>query len=199
MHNNDKNNTYPDRSGGEMRVRDLMGQRAAQQNRASGSGLDSILGKVSKWTDSLRSLFSGAKKSSSGAPGGKKPESRAAEENISEESDGFESGRNRIKQWIGTVQFRVKLFGGVDEADVWKKIGQLNRLYEQELLCERARYDALLEHYRQLQGDPDDSDDDEAEFARVSYDEYDEYDDCDDEADTEEEYDDSDEYNYSDY
>lgn len=49
-----------------------------------------------------------------------------------------------IRQWLGTVRFRRCLFGGVQEADVWKKIAQLNALYEAAVCAERARYDALL-------------------------------------------------------
>ena len=40
------------------------------------------------------------------------------------------------------------MFGGVDEDDVLKKIGELNSLYETALLNERARYDALLAQYQ---------------------------------------------------
>ncbi|MCR5295075.1 MAG: hypothetical protein K6E30_07905 [Lachnospiraceae bacterium] len=49
-----------------------------------------------------------------------------------------------IIEWIRTVKFRKKLFGGVDEADVLQKMEELNRLYEAALLNERARYDTLL-------------------------------------------------------
>ena len=38
--------------------------------------------------------------------------------------------------------------GGVNEADVWKKIAELNALYEAALSAERARYDALLKEQR---------------------------------------------------
>jgi hypothetical protein len=33
----------------------------------------------------------------------------------------------------------------VDEADVWKKIQELNQLYDEALRWERKRYDLLLE------------------------------------------------------
>ena len=49
-----------------------------------------------------------------------------------------------IVQWIKKLKFNKKLIGGVDEADVLKKIEELNSLYEKALLNERARYDALL-------------------------------------------------------
>lgn len=53
-----------------------------------------------------------------------------------------------IIQWIKNLKFKRKLLGGVDEADVLKKIEELNSLYEAALLSERARYDTLLEKYK---------------------------------------------------
>lgn len=50
----------------------------------------------------------------------------------------------RIQAWLKQVRFQKTTFGGVSEADVWKKIGELNTLYEAALSAERARYDALL-------------------------------------------------------
>ncbi len=47
----------------------------------------------------------------------------------------------RLKQ----MKFRRRVFGGVSEIDVWKKISELNDMYKEALLAERARYDALLE------------------------------------------------------
>ena len=43
------------------------------------------------------------------------------------------------------MKFRKKFFGGVDEADVWKKINELNQMYEELHEEERMRYDLLLE------------------------------------------------------
>jgi hypothetical protein len=51
----------------------------------------------------------------------------------------------RIASWIEKVKFRRQIFGGVSQADVFKKIGELNDMYKQALIAERARYDALLE------------------------------------------------------
>lgn len=51
----------------------------------------------------------------------------------------------RIAQWLERVRFRRRLFGGVNEKDVWNKIGELNEMYCKALVAERARYDALLE------------------------------------------------------
>ena len=53
-----------------------------------------------------------------------------------------------IVRWIQKLKFKTKIFGGVDEDDVLKKIGELNSLYETALLNERARYDALLAQYQ---------------------------------------------------
>ena len=52
--------------------------------------------------------------------------------------------QERIQKWLKQVCFKKTLFGGVDEADLWKKIAELYSLYEAELSAERARYDALL-------------------------------------------------------
>ena len=51
----------------------------------------------------------------------------------------------KIVSWLKTLKFKKKLFGGVDEADVWKKMDELNKMYEQVFEEERLRYDLLLE------------------------------------------------------
>lgn len=51
--------------------------------------------------------------------------------------------QRRIAQWLKSVKFRRSLFG-VSEKDVWKKISELNDMYNAALIAERARYDALL-------------------------------------------------------
>ena len=56
--------------------------------------------------------------------------------------------QERIKKWLKQVRFKKVFFGGVDEADMWKKIAELNSLYEAALSAERARYDALLAEYK---------------------------------------------------
>ena len=53
-----------------------------------------------------------------------------------------------IVRWIQKLKFKKRMFGGVDEDDVLKKIGELNSLYETALLNEWARYDALLAQYQ---------------------------------------------------
>ena len=53
--------------------------------------------------------------------------------------------QKRILTWLRKVRFKKKLFGGVSERDVWKKIEELNSMYNLALIAERARYDALLQ------------------------------------------------------
>lgn len=53
-----------------------------------------------------------------------------------------------IAKWLKEVRFRKKLFGGVNEQEVWKKIEKLNEMYEAALNAERLRYDVLLEQQR---------------------------------------------------
>lgn len=53
-----------------------------------------------------------------------------------------------IGPWLSKLRFRRQLIGGVSEADVWKKIAELNDMYEAALCAERARYEALLEQAR---------------------------------------------------
>lgn len=61
------------------------------------------------------------------------------------ETDGsLNHEHERIRTWLKQVRFKRKLFGGVDEADLWRKLGELNTMYEAALSAERARYDALL-------------------------------------------------------
>lgn len=55
------------------------------------------------------------------------------------------STHDDIIRFIKTVKFKRRLFGGVDQEDVLRKINELNSLYEVALLNERARYEALLE------------------------------------------------------
>lgn len=69
---------------------------------------------------------------------------------------GFQTPLNheqqRIQEWLKQVRFQKTVFGGVNEADVWKKIAELNALYEAALSAERARYDALLKEQRERTG-----------------------------------------------
>ena len=56
--------------------------------------------------------------------------------------------QQKIIQWLKKVHFKKRIFGGVSEADVWKKIGELNTMYDAALAAERIRYDTMIEHYR---------------------------------------------------
>lgn len=56
----------------------------------------------------------------------------------------FNNVHEEIMQWLKALRFRKKLFGGIDEEEVLKKIEELNVLYEKALIYERARYDTLL-------------------------------------------------------
>lgn len=60
-------------------------------------------------------------------------------------ADPLNHEQERIQKWLKQVRFKKTLFGGVNEADLWKKIAELNSLYEAALSAERARYDALIE------------------------------------------------------
>ncbi|MGI6012640.1 MAG: hypothetical protein ACOX8H_14335 [Ruminococcus sp.] len=53
----------------------------------------------------------------------------------------------KLIRWFQEVKFKKALFGGVDERRLWKKLEELNQLYEVALSAERARYDALLNDY----------------------------------------------------
>lgn len=52
-----------------------------------------------------------------------------------------------IRKWLKEVRFKKKLFGGVSEADVWKKIAELNEHYEAALTAERVRYNVLMKEH----------------------------------------------------
>ena len=53
-----------------------------------------------------------------------------------------------IAQWLSRVKFRPKAVGGLDPADVWKKIEELNGLYEKALAAERVRCNLLIRQVR---------------------------------------------------
>jgi hypothetical protein len=63
---------------------------------------------------------------------------------------------NKIADWLDKVSFRKQFFGGLSESDVWKKINELNQMYEAALDAERIRYDTLLEHYKKTGETPQD-------------------------------------------
>lgn len=64
--------------------------------------------------------------------------------------------QEEIINWLEKVKFSKQLLGGVNEQDVWKKINELNEMYEAALRAERIRYDALLEEQKKrYESDPD--------------------------------------------
>lgn len=52
--------------------------------------------------------------------------------------------QEKLIEWMQTVKFQKVLIGGVDEAQVWRKLEELNQLYDAAIRAERVRYDALL-------------------------------------------------------
>jgi hypothetical protein len=47
-----------------------------------------------------------------------------------------------IEKYLKNLKFKKNIFGGLDEADVWKKIKKLDELYQKE-----------LEIYKRISGD----------------------------------------------
>ena len=64
------------------------------------------------------------------------------------ETEPINAEQDKIIQWLKNVRFKKCIFGGVNESDVWKKIGELNAMYDAALTAERIRYDTMIEHYR---------------------------------------------------
>lgn len=49
-----------------------------------------------------------------------------------------------VAHYIKGMHFRKKLFGGLDEADVWKKIEALHKQYEAVFLAQELRHEQEL-------------------------------------------------------
>lgn len=62
--------------------------------------------------------------------------------------------QEKIIDWLEKVKFKNKMIGGVDEQDVWKKIHELNEMYEAALKAERIRYDVLLQEQKKCESNP---------------------------------------------
>ncbi|HEY9574154.1 MAG TPA: hypothetical protein VIR32_01305 [Lachnospiraceae bacterium] len=56
--------------------------------------------------------------------------------------------RAEIIDWLKKLKLQKKLFGGVDERTVWKKMLELDGLYAKALEAQKNRYDAILEIYK---------------------------------------------------
>lgn len=50
-----------------------------------------------------------------------------------------------VAHYIEKMRFRKKLFGGVDEADVWRQIEALHREYEAVFLAQELQHEAADE------------------------------------------------------
>lgn len=65
----------------------------------------------------------------------------------------------RVAAYLSAVRFKRKAVGGLDPADVWKKLEELNGLYEDALLAERVRCNLLIRQVRMSGGAlPEDAD-----------------------------------------
>lgn len=49
--------------------------------------------------------------------------------------ENLKNGQGPVYEWLKNVKFKRVRFGGVDEADVWKKIAELNGLYEKMIIA----------------------------------------------------------------
>lgn len=87
---------------------------------------------------------------SSASRGGAKPAPREPQSRADLQSN---PEYTKIAAYLSGVKFRKRLFGGLDPADVWKKIEELNALYEDALVAERARCNLLIRQVR-LGGGP---------------------------------------------
>lgn len=56
--------------------------------------------------------------------------------------------QEEIADWLGNLRFRKQLVGGISEYDVWKKIIELNAMYEEALKAEHIRCDAIIDHHK---------------------------------------------------
>lgn len=69
---------------------------------------------------------------------------RMKSQDIREPTQTMGEAQRRIGDYLRKVRFKRALFG-VSERDVWRKLEAVNDLFQQALVAERARYEALLE------------------------------------------------------
>lgn len=55
-----------------------------------------------------------------------------------------------VALWLREVKFRKKLLGGVDEANVWHKLDELQAQYQSAFDAQTQRYQALLDERDQI-------------------------------------------------
>ena len=77
----------------------------------------------------------------------KKKKSSAADRDIAPDTEPLNQEQQRLRDWYKTVKFKKTAFGGIDEVNLWKKLEELNEIYESSLSAERARYDGLIKSY----------------------------------------------------
>ena len=65
-------------------------------------------------------------------------------QDIREPTQTMGEAQRRIGDYLRKVRFKRALFG-VSERDVWRKLEAVNDLFQQALVAEHARYEALLE------------------------------------------------------
>lgn len=58
---------------------------------------------------------------------------------------GPRGGMDRIAKLLEEMKFRKKVFGGVDESDVWRQLERLQQEYQTVYDRQAAYYEALLE------------------------------------------------------
>ena len=62
-----------------------------------------------------------------------------------------------IAGWLKELKFRKKIIGGVDEANVWNKLDELQAQYQSAFDAQAERYQALLDErdaeIRRLKGE----------------------------------------------
>lgn len=63
--------------------------------------------------------------------------------------EGLSREQQKIARWLKKLKFHKGIFGGVRETEVWKRMNELNSLYEEALAAERARCDALIQEARE--------------------------------------------------
>lgn len=51
----------------------------------------------------------------------------------------IDASQVEIHEWLKSVKFKKKFFGGVDEVDVWDKISELNALYEKLIIATQEK------------------------------------------------------------
>ena len=58
--------------------------------------------------------------------------------------------QEKLRQWFQEVKFRKVLFGGVDEIQLWKKLEELNQIYETSLSVHQRSCNAVIRKYKKL-------------------------------------------------